>query len=222
MICIPILAKDNDIALEKMVKAEALADVLEIRLDVMESFNLEEIIRAKTRPLIITYRSKKEGGCGSLADEAQYRYLGNAIASGADYVDVEYRMPLEYRRSLLNNRGRTKIILSKHIRSGTPPQDALMELCCRMAASGAEIVKIVTRACEGEDNLRTINLIPYARKLGVEMIAFCMGPLGRISRLVSPLVGGHLTFCSLESGEESADGQLPAGEMKRVMAILET
>ena len=221
MICIPILAKSNDIVLEKMVRAEALADLLEIRLDVMKSFNLEEIIRAKTRPLMITYRSKKEGGWGSLAHETQYRYLVDAIASGADYVDVEYGMPLEYRRSLLRNRDKTKIILSKHIRSGTPPQEELIELCSKMAASGADIVKIVTRANAREDNLRAINLIPYARKLGVEMIAFCMGPLGRISRLASPLVGGYLTFCSLELGDESADGQLPAGEMRSIMKFLE-
>jgi 3-dehydroquinate dehydratase type I len=130
-------------------------------------------------------------------------------------------MPLEYRRELLRRRGETRIILSKHIRSGTPFKEDLQEIFNRMAASGAEIIKIVTQATAPEDNLRVINLIPHARKFGVEIIAFCMGPLGRISRLASPLMGGYLTFCSLEKGEESADGQLPALEMKRVMALLE-
>jgi 3-dehydroquinate dehydratase/shikimate dehydrogenase len=46
--------------------------------------------------------------------------------------------------------------------------------------------------------------------------------MGRISRIASPLFGGYLTFASLEEGEESADGQIPVTEMKRILDILKT
>jgi|GEM_PF-4794222 len=36
MICIPIVAKISDSAIRKMAKAHTLADVIEIRLDLME------------------------------------------------------------------------------------------------------------------------------------------------------------------------------------------
>ena len=76
---------------------------------------------------------------------------------------------------------------------------------------------IVTRAQSPEDNLRVLGLIPQARKMDVKIIAFCMGPMGRISRIASLLFGGYLTFASLEEGEESAEGQIPVTEMKKML-----
>jgi 3-dehydroquinate dehydratase len=54
----------------------------------------------------------------------------------------------------------------------------------------------------------------------MKIIAFCMGPLGRISRIVCPLMGGHMTFASLESGQESASGQIPALDMNKILEML--
>jgi 3-dehydroquinate dehydratase type I len=72
------------------------------------------------------------------------------------------------------------------------------------------------------DNLRVLDLIPKAHERGIKIIAFCMGPFGRISRIVSHMIGGHMTFASLERGEESADGQIPIMEMKKVLDIFES
>ena len=90
----------------------------------------------------------------------------------------------------------------------------------KMAATGADIVKIVTRARAMEDNLRVLNMIPMARRLGIQIITFCMGPMGRISRIASPLLGGYLAFASLAEGEESAEGQMPLIEMKKILNLV--
>ena len=82
------------------------------------------------------------------------------------------------------------------------------------------MVKIVTLATDWEDNLRILELIPRARDLGIEIIAFCMGPLGRVSRVFSLFMGGQMTFASLEKGEESASGQIPALDMKKILEAL--
>jgi 3-dehydroquinate dehydratase type I len=89
-----------------------------------------------------------------------------------------------------------------------------------LASTGAHIVKIVTRANIWEDNFRVLSLIPSAHNLGLEIIAFCMGPIGKISRILSHLMGGYLSFASLEQGKESAAGQIPIREMKRAIEIL--
>jgi 3-dehydroquinate dehydratase type I len=89
-----------------------------------------------------------------------------------------------------------------------------------MAATGADIVKIVTQAGAPQDNLRVLGLISLAKNLGIKIIAFCMGPMGRISRIASPLMGGYLTFASLETGNESASGQIPVREMKKILDII--
>jgi len=88
------------------------------------------------------------------------------------------------------------------------------------ADTHSDIVKIVTRAETWADNLRVLELIPKAHNLGIRIIAFCMGPMGRISRVVSHMMGGYLTFASLEQGEESADGQMTVTEMKKIMEHL--
>ena len=220
MICVSIIAKNNEEALKKMTRAEALGDMSEIRLDLMESFNLSEIIRGAEKPVIVTYRSIREGGRGSANSSTGPRYLMDAIKAGADFVDVEYRMPPQFRDEILRKQGRSKVIMSCHLLDGTPHIDTLEDRLRKMAATGAKIVKIVALAREREDNLRVMRLIPLARTMGVEMITFCMGPIGRVSRIASPILGGLLTFASLEEGEEGGDGQIPVAEMRRMLEIL--
>ncbi|HRR42321.1 MAG TPA: type I 3-dehydroquinate dehydratase, partial [Syntrophales bacterium] len=87
---------------------------------------------------------------------------------------------------------------------------------------GADIVKVVTTARTPEDNLKVLRLIPYARRKGLEIIAFCMGDKGRISRVASPILGSFLSFASLERGEESAPGQMTVDEMRLVLSLLYT
>ncbi len=220
MICIPIMAKNTDGALKKMAKANTLADIIEIRLDVMEKFDLKEITKSATKPILVTYRSKREGGEGSAGYGTRVRYLSDAMEAGADYVDVEFKTPLEHRQRIFQNRGSSKIVVSLHLQNGTPSKETLEGVLKNMAATGADIVKIVTWARAWEDNFSVLELIPKAQAMGIAIIAFCMGPLGRISRIVCPLMGGYMTFASLEKGQESASGQIPAPDMKKILEML--
>ena len=214
------MARDTAEAVEKIARANPLADLLELRLDAMESFRLADMIQQASKPVIVTYRSKKEGGHGSAEDETQAHHLSYAIEAGVDYVDMEYRMPLELRRQILQNRRKTKIIASVHILDSTPPQEELEEIFKSLTRTEADIVKIVTRAQRPVDNLRVMDLIPRAIGMDLKIIALCMGEKGRISRIASLLLGGYLTFASLDQGEESADGQIPVKEMREMLERL--
>lgn len=219
MICIPIMARNTEAALEKITRANSLADILEFRLDVMDSFDLGKLVQSASKPVIATYRSEREGGRGPISDEVRIRHLLNAAENGADFVDVEYSMPLEYRESIFEKLAR-RVIMSVHLLDKTPGPKVLEQVLKNLAGTGAPIVKIVTHATKPADNLRVLALIPVAQELGVKIITFCTGSLGRISRIASPLLGGYLTFASLEGGEESADGQIPAAEMRNMMKRL--
>jgi 3-dehydroquinate dehydratase type I len=220
MFCIPILSQNTEEALEKIALAEQIADILEIRLDVMESFDLGKIVAAASKPVLVTYRSKKEGGRGSADYGTSVSYLLRAAEVGADFVDVEFSMPLEFRKNLSQRRKTCRLIVSTHLLNETPCREKLEGTLRKMAATGADIVKIVTLARAPEDNLRVLGLISLAQNLGIKIIAFCMGPMGRISRIASPLMGGYLTFASLKTGEESASGQIPIREMKKILDII--
>jgi 3-dehydroquinate dehydratase type I len=216
-IAVSIAGKDTAEVLTKMTRTGDLADVFEIRLDLIASFDLQQIIRLAPKPVLVTYRSRKEGGRGRAHYATRARLLEQAVEAGAAFVDVEFSMPLGFRESLLRNRKASKVILSRHIPGGTPSRKALERLLGKMTATGTDVIKIVTRARNPEDNWRVLCLIPKARGLGIDIIAFCMGRDGRISRIVSPLMGGYLTFASLGPGEESADGQIPAGTMRQIL-----
>lgn len=219
MICASIMARDNPEALEKMARAEPLADLIEIRLDAMERFDLNALLAGTNRPLVITYRSRREGGKGNATHASRARHLLNAIEAGAHFVDVELSMPLEQRRHILQNRGRSKVIISSHIRNGTPPFPELEKLLRKAAATGADVVKIVTTARQTEDNLTVLRLIPLAQAMDQKIIALCMGPLGKVSRIACPILGGFLTFASLEE-EAAAPGQMTCAQTRTLLEIL--
>ena len=89
-----------------------------------------------------------------------------------------------------------------------------------MLASEADIVKLVALAREPADNLRMLSLIPRAKAQGKEIIAFCMGPLGKWSRIAAPLLGSWLTFAPFSKKGASAPGQLTVNDLKRVWKTL--
>ena len=89
----------------------------------------------------------------------------------------------------------------------------------RQIASGAEVCKIVTTAKHVEDNLVALNFTSAASSKA-KVVCFCMGELGKVSRLLSPLFGGFFTFASLERGSETASGQMTIQEMKAAYELL--
>ena len=220
MICVPILAKDNKEAIDKMAKAAPYADLLELRLDSFVSFDLPSLVSSAPLPLIVTYRSIKEGGFGRAPYSARIRHLSEAVSLGVPYVDLEYSIPLEYRAMILTNRADTKIIISKHIRHNTPTLPSLKRWLQKLVATGADVVKVVTMATAFADNIRILELIPMAKQLAIPIIAFCMGEQGRISRVASICAGGLLTFASMDQNDLSAPGQIPVKEMRRLVELL--
>ena len=217
MFCIPIIARNTEEAYQKMVSVKDLADVFEIRLDFMDTFDLRSIIQSSPKPILVTYRSKKEGGQGSAEPTDIANYLTTAVEAGAAYVDIELTMPELFREKVIKSKKNTSIIVSTHIPDHTPSRSSLQSLFEKSVESGADVVKIVTHAATWRDNLKILELIPLALDNGVHVIAFCMGPIGRISRIAAHLMGAYLTFTSLDTGQESASGQIPVHEMKNIL-----
>ncbi len=114
---------------------------------------------------------------------------------------------------------RRRLILSWHDFSGTPDATGLEAIFHKMLAQEADIIKMVTLAQKPEDNLRLLSLIPQALAAGKEIIAFCMGPLGKWSRLAAPLLGSFLTFAPFTKKGASAPGQLTVNEVKKAVEI---
>jgi len=224
VICASLVAGTMETALEKMTAGFRYADLLELRIDLIADLDLPALVKGKTGPILITNRRQEEGGCFQGTEEERILLLCEAIRFKAEYVDMEVATDDGLARRLLDaatgQGGQTKIIVSFHDFDATPTEKNLRRIWGACREKGGDIVKIVTHARCSEDNLRVLSLIPYSRKRGQDIIAFCMGEQGRISRIMAPLLGSHLTFASLGKGEEAAPGQMTINEMKQVLNII--
>lgn len=209
-IAIPITAKSMDGALRDMDKAAEVADIIELRIDYMRTPNLEKLLRHSKTPKIVTNRTRYEGGRFQGSEEDRIVYLREAIALGAEYVDIEldYYHPME--------RANTKLIVSHHNFEETP--ENLDEIYQRIAGKNPDIVKIATKANTIDDSWRMLNLIYGADR---DIIGISMGKEGVITRVYGPFVGGYLTFASLGKGKSSADGQLNVDDLRKTWQLLQ-
>jgi 3-dehydroquinate dehydratase type I len=217
-ICVSILPKTVPEALRLIEKAEgAHADFIEVRLDRLEDClknyrGLADLAAHVKTPKIATDKASRK--------ETEHRQMLIAAAkSGFEYVDVELSTPqLEGLVKELKALG-AKPIVSFHKFGGSLSISELNGVLEREISSGAEVCKIVTTAKQMEDNLTTLNFTSAAASKA-KVVCFCMGELGKVSRLLSPLFGGFFTFASLESGSETASGQMTIQEMKASYELL--
>jgi len=223
-ICISVQAQTNDGAQALMSRAYEKADLVELRIDGMTAPDLERLIKGKKGEMLVTSRRREEGGLCDAPERERVSLLAQAVMLGADYVDVEAStdadLIMTLKAKIAERENRSKLILSWHEVKGTPSERFLRQKYREMAASGADIIKMVTCAREEADNLRVLNLVPRACREEQNIIAFCMGGPGRLSRVVSPLLGSCFTYASLESGAESAPGQLTVDQMKKIWDIM--
>lgn len=221
MICVSIAAPDMKAMLEGIRKGRKVADILELRVDGLEDPDLFRLIEA-ARPLkvIVTNRSAGEGGLFSGLEGERVEILREAIYFGADYVDLEWQTAKPFREKLISEKGGSKIIFSYHDFQGTPPAGKLVNKMRAMSKSGADIVKIVTMATSPDDNLTLLSLLPIGRKQHIPLITFCMGEMGKISRLATLVLGGFLTYASLGTGKETAPGQISAPALVQMVKLM--
>ncbi len=214
MICVPIIGPTLSKALADIPAAESIADILELRLDLIHNVDLNALLAAVTKPVIVTNRSKLEGGQFKGTEAERIESLRQAVKAGVDYIDIETSTPKELLKSVLENKGNTQAILSYHNFTNTLDDlTPLYEIMCELPG---DVLKIATYAQDIRDNLKVFQLLERARRENRRLIALCMGEKGEISRVLSPLLGGFLTFGSLDTGRESAPGQIPADTLKRV------
>ncbi len=217
-LCVSVLPKTNDEALSLIRKAEeAQADLIEVRLDLFEDFSN---LASQTKiPLIATNKLKSERGGYEGTEPERQQTLLDAAKAGFAYVDLNLSSPnLKELVEGIKGLG-AKTLVSFHSFEGPLSVSAMERILQEEIASGASVCKIVTTARKVEDNLTVLNFLS-AKASKTNLVCFCMGENGKISRLLSPLFGAFFTFASLEQGSETASGQMTIQEMKVAYALL--
>ncbi len=227
MICVPIFGTGPDEIVAMASEAAYFCNLLELRMDLLKGISaglLKGIIEAMPLPVIATNRASWEGGNFTGTEEDRVYLLEQAVTLGASYVDVEFatdRLLRERVMEVAEEHG-TRVIFSYHDFERTPPFNDLEALFERMVREGADMAKIVTYATSRSDFFEIARLFPLARRLGVDLIGFCMGQKGCYSRLFCLHLGSFLTFASLEQDLASAPGQIPAKNMNDIFDRMES
>jgi len=211
-----ICATITNTDLRAIRQVEPLVDLFEVRIDLIGD-DWQKLARQLGKPWIACNRSAAEGGQWQGNEARRVEKLLQAMELGAAIIDVELET-----KNLSNVvkliKQRTKCLLSYHDLETTPAFDTMRQVIQQQAEAGADICKVVTTARSFEDNivvLQTIGAFPE-----INVVSFAMGPLGIISRVLCPLVGGDFTYASLAKGKESAPGQVTVAEMRRIYEMV--
>jgi 3-dehydroquinate dehydratase type I len=221
-ICVPVVEPTVNRARGRYQRAARKGLWTEVRLDYLEepAPDLQKLFRSLPGPVIATNRLAAEGGRWAGTEADRLDRLSQVLNLGVTCLDLELAADASFRREIGERRGKTRLILSWHDFAGTPDAARLEAVLDEMLSSEADVVKMVALANDPADNLRMLSLIPRARAQGKDVIAFCMGPLGKWSRIAAPLVGSWLTFAPFSKQGASAPGQLTVNDVKRVWQML--
>jgi 3-dehydroquinate dehydratase-1 len=111
---------------------------------------------------------------------------------------------------------RVPLLLSMHDFERTPSSDSLLGAFSRIAALGADIVKLAVMPRSEADVTTLLEATWRAdRALSIPLVGISMGALGTPSRVLGHRFGSRITWCS--GVEASAPGQLPLELLRRLV-----
>jgi 3-dehydroquinate dehydratase/shikimate dehydrogenase len=200
-LCVTVTA-DTTAELRTRRDQSADADLVELRLDTVRDPSAAAALAGRRKPVIVTCRPKAHGGHFQGSEEERRAILSEALALGAEYVDLEWQGGCA---DLMDRTGGRRVVLSHHDFSGMPPD--LQNLTQAMLASGAEVVKVAVTASRLSD---CVTLRELGRKTRVPMALIAMGDAGIPSRVLASWMGSCWTY----AGHGVAPGQISAERMQ--------
>ena len=162
-VIVPVMADTLPAAKDQAAALAALpaAELVELRLDPLPAADRTAALAAvrgalrADQPLLLTLRTKREGGLADL-DPAAYAAAVKDLLAGPvrpDLVDIEFSAGPERVGELLNiaHAAGVRTVLSEHHFDGTPPQDEMTASLCAMVDAGADVAKLAVMPMKAGD-----------------------------------------------------------------------
>lgn len=197
------------------------ADVIEWRADFLDKNEILTVAPAvfekfAGREILFTLRTRGEGGQIDLTSE-EYLAIIQDIQSiyHPDYIDFEFYSHREVFEQMLEF---SNLVLSYHNFQETP--ENMMEILSELTSLSPKLVKVSVMAHNEQEVLDLMNYTRGFKTLNPEQdyVTISMGKVGKISRLTADLTGSSWSYASV--GEESAPGQIPLENMRRIRELL--
>jgi 3-dehydroquinate dehydratase-1 len=232
-ICVPIVGVTKEEILAQAKSLQTLpVDVVEWRIDWFENvFDFDSLkdtltdLRAALGdlPLLMTFRTSKEGGEKAIEAEAYAELNIKAAQTGlVDLVDVEVFTGDEIVSRIIRevHAAGVKIVASNHDFDKTPDKDDIVSRLRKMQDMDADIPKIaVMPRCKRD----VLTLLAATEEMATDyadrpIITMSMAGTGVISRLCGEVFGSALTFGA--AGKASAPGQMGVQDLNTVLGLL--
>ena len=207
-------------------------DVVEWRVDwfehVFEFDKVEEVLKELREalgniPILMTFRTSKEGGEKAIEPEAYAELNIKAAQTGyVDFVDVEIFTGDEIVKKIIDgvHAAGVKVVASNHDFHKTPAKSDIIYRLRKMQDMGADIPKMAVMPQTKKDVLTLLSATEemasdYADR---PIITMSMAGLGSISRIACEAFGSCLTFGS--GAQASAPGQIGAEKLHQALQIV--
>lgn len=232
-IIVPIIGVTKEDILNEAKTFDSIpVDVVEWRVDwfehVFEFDKVEDVLKELRTalgniPLLLTFRTKKEGGEKAI-DTKDYKELNlRAAKTGyVDFIDVEIFTGDNVVREIIDgaHAAGVRIIASNHDFFKTPAKSDIIYRLRKMQDMGADIPKIAVMPQSKRDVLTLLcateeMVTDYADR---PIITMSMAGTGVISRLCGEVFGSSMTFGAAKKA--SAPGQMGVNDLNTVLDLL--
>lgn len=232
-IIVPIVGKTKDEIITEAKTFDSIpVDVVEWRADWFEGvFDFAQVKDVLTdlrevlgnTPILMTFRTSKEGGEKAIDDKAYAELNLNAAKSGlVDLIDVEIFTGDAVVREIIDgaHAAGVKVVASNHDFHKTPAKSDIIYRLRKMQDMGADIPKIAVMPQNKRDVLILLAateemVTDYADR---PVITMSMAGTGVISRLCGEVFGSSMTFGA--AGKASAPGQMGVNDLNTVLGLL--
>lgn len=231
-ICVSIIEKTEK---EIWKRAEQIAgcgcDLLEWRVDWYQGSEEETMINilrtirtiVGEMPILVTFRTKKEGGEKDISfEEYKKQMIFFASCGYVDIIDIEAFSFEKDMTELIHyiQKMNCFVIASNHDFLKTPSKKEILEKLIYMQNMGADIVKIAVMPREKKDVFLLLDATQEMKESYAvgPLITMSMKGMGCISRMCGELTGSAVTFASL--GSSSAPGQIQIDELKTALGLI--
>ena len=232
-VIVPIVGITKEDIIEEAKTFDSIPiDVVEWRVDwfegVFDFAKVEDVLKDLRAvlgniPLLMTFRTSKEGGEKAIEPEAYAELNIKAAQTGyVDFVDVEIFTGDEIVKKIIDgvHAAGVKVVASNHDFHKTPAKSDIIYRLRKMQDLGADIPKIAVMPQSELDVLTLLSATEEMNRLYADrpIITMSMAGTGVISRLCGEVFGSALTFGA--AGKASAPGQMGVNDLNTVLNLL--
>lgn len=219
-VCIPVVETTTSSILKQIQFLQSyLFDIIELRIDFYQDIHdlqkvqdlLMQIRNQTEKPLLLTYRSAREGGQIQLSDEAYLALVKTACQSQCiDMIDVELMSGnvLVCQMVDIAHQNHVKVLMSYHDFEQTPKIQEMKQYLENMEILGADLCKIAVMPHRYQDVVDLLNItMEMSHRLSRPIVTMSMGSIGknfkncrRINRFCHDICQCESSVCPRSNG----------------------